>query len=77
MSALARLVSPPATPASPVPALLDDMRKRVSQLGDLSRNYQHLSHERRQRHLAALHTQLRDLHEAMAATAAPAATLLT
>ncbi|MGH8078621.1 MAG: hypothetical protein ACREPE_15045 [Lysobacter sp.] len=74
MSALARLINPPQTTPVVQAAHLDGLHKCVSQLGELSRNYQHLSHERRQRFLATLHVQLRDLHEAMATTATNAST---
>ncbi|MCF8869994.1 MULTISPECIES: hypothetical protein [Lysobacteraceae] len=75
MSALARLLDiPRAAPPHDLEhtlALLDDMRRQIDALGDISRNYGQLNHKLKQRKLQDIHLKLRDMRDDLAQRVVP------
>lgn len=75
MGALARLMDiPPAQSGSSERGhtLIEDMRRQIDALGDISRGYSQLSHQTKQRKLRDIHLKLRDLRDELAQLVATA-----
>ncbi|MDQ1090675.1 hypothetical protein QE400_000088 [Xanthomonas sacchari] len=69
MGALSKLMAVPPTNSAGTErslVLLDDMRRLIDSLGDITRGYSQLSHRTKKQKLKEIHLQLRDARDELA-----------